>query len=66
VSGWQKWNIVGMYLPPSEEDDSTIEYIQAAVMNERTLPLILLGDLNIYLKKKLEETENDVKWRHSK
>jgi hypothetical protein len=47
-----------VYIPPSEEDGSTIELIQAAVMKEAELPLILLGDLNVDIKMEIKKMEN--------
>jgi exonuclease III len=48
VSGRKKWKVVGAYIPPGEQDTTTIEFIQAAT--ETTMPLILLGDLNTDLR----------------
>jgi hypothetical protein len=47
VSGRRRWRIVGGYIPPNEENGSTIDFIQAAAAVDSTLPLILLGDLRI-------------------
>jgi hypothetical protein len=58
VSGKQRRIIVGAYIPPSEEDVSTIEFIQV-VIKENELPLILLGDLNMDLKREIKESENN-------
>jgi exonuclease III len=50
VSGRKKWRLVGVYIPPGEEDGSTLECAQAAAAVSSDLPLILLGDLNADLK----------------
>ena len=50
VSGRKKWRLVGVYIPPGEEDGSTLEFAQAAAAISSDLPLILLGDLNADLK----------------
>lgn len=46
VSGRKRWTIVGAYIPPSEEDNSTLDCIQTAT-SRLDSPLILLGDLNV-------------------
>ena len=51
VSGKKKWRLVGIYIPPSEEDGSTLEFATAAAAVSSNLPLILLGDLNVDLKR---------------
>jgi len=54
VAGRKRWRIVGAYIPPSEVDGSTLDFIQAAAAAAATssqhIPLILLGDLNVDLK----------------
>jgi hypothetical protein len=48
VSGRKKWTIIGAYIPPSEVDCCTIEFIQAEAANAcPEHPTILLGDLNV-------------------
>ena len=62
LSGKRKWRIVGIYIPPGEEDGSTLEFAAAAVAISSTLPLILLGDLNVDLKRMMTtETTNNRK-----
>ena len=51
VSGRKRWRMLGVYIPPSEEDGSTLEFVQrAATAATSRMPLILLGDLNVDLK----------------
>jgi hypothetical protein len=45
VSGEQRWLIMGAYIPPSETNASTLDYISEAAESYGH-PLILLGDLN--------------------
>jgi hypothetical protein len=47
VSGKRRWTMLGAYIPPSELDNSTINYIQLATQYEPNHELILLGDLNV-------------------
>lgn len=45
VSGWRKWIVIDMYLPPSLQPDNALEHVRRA--SERLpLPTIVLGDLN--------------------
>ena len=53
-SGEKRWRIIGAYIPPSEEDGSTLNFIEAAAAESMEIPLILLGDLNVDLKKMRE------------
>jgi hypothetical protein len=51
VSGDKRWYIIGVYIPPSEEDGKTLDYVNMAresVTNHRW-PCIILGDLNVDL-----------------
>ncbi len=51
VSGRKRWILIGAYIPPSETDGKTIDYIQAATNhNTRQHPIVLLGDLNVAVK----------------
>jgi exonuclease III len=50
VSGKKRWIIIGAYIPPSEEDGQTLEFIQAAAVTDSRSPLILLGDFNVNLQ----------------
>ena len=47
VSGKRRWTLIGCYIPPSEDDGTTLDYIQEAIRTRAHHPLILLGDLNI-------------------
>ena len=59
VSGGKRWYIIGAYIPPSEVDGKTLDYITQAkeTVSNRNWPTILLGDLNV----DLETTEET--WR---
>lgn len=59
VSGRKKWRLVGVYIPPGEEDGRTLEFAQAAAAVSSDLPLILLGDLNVDLKRLLTTTNHN-------
>ena len=48
VSGQQRWNLVGCYIPPSESDGTTLSYVHSAAQRF-SHPLLLLGDLNVNL-----------------
>jgi exonuclease III len=56
VSGRKRWLIIGAYIPPSETDGSTLNYIQSAA-HEANNPIILLGDLNVNLYKMANANE---------
>jgi exonuclease III len=48
ISGKKRWRLIGAYVPPSETDGSTLEYIQqAASFGSTKTPLILMGDFNV-------------------
>ena len=50
VSGRKRWLLVGTYVPPSEENGETLDWITQAAQNRaRHCPLILLDDLNVDL-----------------
>lgn len=60
VSGRKKWRLVGVYIPPSEVNGETIQLIQAAASISPNLPLILVGDLNVDLKREiLNDNQSD-------
>ena len=63
-SGEKQWRIIGAYIPPSEEDGSTLNFIEAAAAESMEIPLILLGDLNVDLKKMRETGGTSVNERH--
>jgi hypothetical protein len=47
VSGKQRWNVIGTYIPPSESNGKTVNFINEAVQYCSTKdPYILLGSLN--------------------
>ena len=50
VSGNRRWNVLGVYVPPSEDDGETLHFVNEAVQYRGTNdPYILLGDLNVDL-----------------
>ena len=51
VSGHKRWYIIGVYIPPSEEDGTTLDFIAMAKESVQNLrwPCIILGDLNVNL-----------------
>jgi hypothetical protein len=50
VSGERRWNVIGAYIPPSETNGDTVNYVDEAVRYRGTEdPYILLGDLNVDL-----------------
>lgn len=53
VSGHKHWNIIGAYVPPSESDGKTLDWITQAWLSRpnNRWPTILLGDLNVDLDK---------------
>ena len=59
VTGRKRWLIIGAYIPPSENDHSTVQQIYAAATHAEkyNIPIILIGDLNIDL-----DAGNDTNW----
>jgi Endonuclease-reverse transcriptase len=49
VSGNRRWTLIGAYIPPSETNNDTINYIQLATQHAHNHELVLLGDLNVNL-----------------
>ena len=49
VSGMDRWSLLGIYIPPSEEDGTTLSFLQQAIRDAQ-YSLILLGDINIDLR----------------
>lgn len=49
VSGNRRWYIIGVYIPPSEEDGRTLDFLTMAreSVPNRRWPCIILGDLNV-------------------
>jgi hypothetical protein len=51
VSGSKRWLLVGAYVAPSKSNLETMQHV-AALQNRRpNLPLILLGDFNVDLRR---------------
>ena len=61
VSGRKRWNVIGAYIPPGEEDGSTLAYIEQA---QRTAPAnrktIFLGDFDADLDSPRSQREADL------
>jgi exonuclease III len=51
VSGKKQWTIIVVYIPLSETNLETLDYIQTTVQHNRNNKIILLGDLNVNLQK---------------
>ena len=51
VSGRKRWLLIGIYIPPSETDGSTIQNISSAARDAEKykIPILLMGDLNVDL-----------------
>ena len=49
VSGQRRWFIIGVYIPPSEEDGSTLDFLTEAYVsiNNPRWPVMVVGDLNM-------------------
>lgn len=52
--------IVGVYIPPSEVDLTTIKYLDEAVMNVDTERLLILGDLNVNLEAPKDDRTTEI------
>jgi len=52
VSGQRRWHIIGVYIPPSEENGETLDLLTQAYesIHNPNWPVILLGDLNVDLQ----------------
>ena len=48
ISGPDHWLLIGIYIPPSEEDGMTLSFFQQ-VIHDAQHSLILLGGINAYL-----------------
>ena len=59
VSGTDRWSLVGMYIPPSEEDGSTLSFFHEAVRSTNH-NLILLGDINVDLQQIEDDRLEDI------
>jgi exonuclease III len=51
VSGKRRWILVGVYIPPSETNRSTINYLQLVLQHDTNHDTILMGDLNVNFNK---------------
>ena len=61
ISGDRHWNIIGAYIPPTETDGETIQFINEAVQYHGTTnPYILLGNLNINLDNNHDARADDI------
>ena len=59
VSGDRRWNLLGVYIPPSEDDGETMNFVTEAIRYRGSrYPYILLGDLNVDLDR-LEDIRGD-------
>ena len=49
VSGDKRWNIIGAYIPPSDEEGVTLEFLTNAYtsIQNPAWPVIVMGDLNV-------------------
>ena len=59
VSGQDRWSIIGMYIPPSEDDGSTLSFFHKAIRNARH-SLIFLGDINVDLHQVDDDRSEDI------
>lgn len=59
VSGQDRWSIIGMYIPPSEDDGSTLSFYHEAIRNARH-NLIFLGDINVDLRQVDDDRSEDI------
>jgi exonuclease III len=56
----KRTTIVGVYIPPSETDMTTMRHVDDAMRNMDTERTIILGDLNIHLKKPKDERSIEI------
>ena len=51
VTGRKRWLLIGIYIPPSETDHTTVRHalIAARESEKYNIPIIMIGDLNIDL-----------------
>jgi exonuclease III len=47
IAGDVCWNVIGVYIPPSEDSGVTLHFIEEAVRAHIGYPIILLGDINV-------------------
>jgi len=59
VSGSHRWTILGVYIPPSDSNGETLNWIEKALQNQRH-PLILLGDLNLDFRALHNDRDHDI------
>ena len=50
VSGHRRWNLIGSYIPPSENNGETLRCIGEAVRTRCHHPIVFLGDINVDLQ----------------
>lgn len=50
VSGNKRWTVVGVYIPPTENDGCTLRQIGLAFHDARDMELLLAGDINVDLR----------------
>jgi exonuclease III len=48
-TGLRRWTVIGIYVPPSETDGTTLNYLQLAYNYANNDEVILLGDINVNL-----------------
>ena len=60
VTGSRRWSILGVYIPPSEDNGETLTYLEEAVRSRCDHPIILLGDLNINLPRPDDDRSEDI------
>ena len=59
VSGNKRWTCIGVYIPPSETDGETLNWLEQATRNI-TSKLILMGDLNCNFSAPKDERASDI------
>ena len=60
VHGGQRTTIVGIYIPPSETDSTTISELDRAMKNEDFNKCVILGDFNINYKTPLKKKDLEI------
>ena len=56
----RRTTIIGIYVPPSEEDMTTMMHLEAAMANVDLDKTIILGDLNVNLEKPKDDRTNEI------
>ena len=57
VSGNCRWTLVGAYIPPSEDDGSTLSSISQAIQMTHHAPIIFFGDINVDLQRVVSDRD---------